>query len=137
MLASKLLKEHNLNHTKVREEILDAFLDKPQPLSATEVKELLSEGCDRVTLYRNLKTFTDKGLLHQIFISNQESKYVLHWHHSEKEINYHDHIHFKCVRCELLKCLTDQRIKIEELPEGFKMTDANFVVFGICRNCNK
>jgi Fur family ferric uptake transcriptional regulator len=137
MIAARLLKKYKLNHTKIREDILDAFLSKEQPLSATEIKDLLSAGCDRVTLYRNLKVFTDKGLLHQIFVTNQESRYVLHESQSPKEDAYHDHIHFKCTRCEHFQCLTDQKILIEELPDGFKMTDANFVVFGICRDCNK
>lgn len=137
MTASELLKEHKLNQTKIREDILEAFLSRQQPLSATELKDLLNCDCDRVTLYRNLKIFTDKGLLHQIFVTNQESRYVLHEGPSPEEDNYHDHIHFKCIQCEHFQCLTDQKILIENLPDGFKMTDANFVVFGICRDCNK
>jgi Fur family transcriptional regulator, ferric uptake regulator len=137
MQPTVLLKDFKLNHTKIREEILAAFLTQSEPLSASEIKELISKNCDRVTLYRNLKIFTDKGILHQIFINNQETKYVLVTNQSQTKKHYHDHIHFKCVKCELLKCLTDQRIIIDDLPDGFKMTDANFIVFGICKNCNK
>jgi len=132
----ELLKTYHLSHTHVRSEIIRILMDSALALSMAEIKERFRMGCDRVTLYRNLKTFTKKGIIHQIFIDNQDSKYVLPENIKKPEMEYTEHPHFKCVRCNSVRCLNELSIGSLNLPQGFRKLETNFVVFGLCNECN-
>ena len=137
MQAVEILKTHRLYFTSTRSDILNVLIVSKLALSMMEIKEKLVHKCDRVTLYRNLKLFTEEGILHQIHVDGQASKYVLPDSVVEPETSYTEHLHFKCMHCKQVKCLTEYSINGIELPEGYKMSGANFVVFGVCNICNK
>lgn len=137
MATEELLKRHHLSKTGIREDMLKAFMESPAPISVSELRERMTLDCDRVTLYRNLKRFTRKGILHEVILDKQDSKYVMPESILNPEQSYSEHLHFKCVKCNMVRCLTDQEIKKVTLPEGFKMLETNFVVFGVCDECNK
>ena len=61
-----LLKNFNLSQTQVRTEIIKILMESALALSMTEIRQRFQSPCDRVTLNRNLKTFTQRGLIHQI-----------------------------------------------------------------------
>lgn len=137
MQAVEILKTFGLYDTSSRSEILDILIKSKLALSMTEIRDMLGQACDRVTLYRNLKLFTEKGILHQIQIDGQLVKYVLPESIVAPEMHYIEHLHFRCTQCKEVKCLTDHTLDGISLPEGYKMLGANFVVFGICNVCNK
>jgi len=137
MQAVDILKTYGLYDTASRSEILDILIGSKLALSVTEIREKMDQSRDRVTLYRNLKLFTDKGILHQIQVDGQIVKYVLPENIIEPEAHYNEHLHFKCMQCKEVKCLTDRTLEDISLPEGYKMLGANFVIFGICNTCNK
>jgi Fur family ferric uptake transcriptional regulator len=136
LAIEELLKRHRLSSTTIREDMLKVFIESRSPISMNELKEKMKRDCDRVTLYRNLKSFTKKGILHEVYLDKQESRFVLPENILNPEMEYAEHLHFKCTKCDMVKCLTDQEIMDIALPEGFKMLEANFVVFGLCDNCN-
>ena len=137
MQAGEILKTHRLYYTSTRSEILSILIASKLALSMMEIREQLVHKCNRVTLYRNLKLFTKEGILHQIHVDGQVSKYVLPDSVVTPEISYTEHLHFKCTCCKQVKCLTGYNLDGIELPEGYKMSGANFVVFGVCNICNK
>lgn len=137
MQASEILKRFSLYDTASRSDILNILIKSKLALSVTEIRHMLEQDCDRVTLYRNLKLFTNKGILHQIHVDGQVSKYVLPDNIVKPDLNYSEHLHFKCTYCEEVKCLTEYTLDRMELPEGYKMLGTNFVVFGICNMCNQ
>jgi len=55
----------------------------------------------------------------------------------EPDVHYSEHLHFRCMCCGQVKCFTQYTLDDMELPQGYKMLGANFVVFGICNLCNK
>jgi len=132
----EVLKSYHLSHTQVRSEIIRILLQSALALSVSEIRQRFQTPCDRVTLYRNLKTFTQKGIIHQIFIDNQDSKYVLPENIIKPEMEYNEHPHFKCVRCNSVRCLNDLSIGSLSLPEGYRKLETNVVVFGLCNECN-
>lgn len=134
--TEELLKRYNLSRTSIREKMLNVFLESPVPISVNELKHRMDTGCDRVTLYRNLKRFTREGILHEVHLDKYDSKYVLPGSILNPEQQYTEHLHFKCVECDMVRCLTDQEIMKVSLPDGFKMLEANFVVYGVCDSCN-
>ena len=135
MQTEKLLHEFRLSHTNIRTEILDILKDSKLALSMNEIKSRLKSNYNRVTLYRNLKVLTKKGILHQIYIDHEDSKYVLPVSPIESKAGKQEHLHFKCLNCNEVKCLTDQHPEPVVLPEGYEKIEVNFVVYGICKEC--
>jgi Fur family ferric uptake transcriptional regulator len=135
MQTEKLLQNFRLSQTNMRKEILDILDDSSLALSMNEIKLRLKSNYNRVTLYRNLKVLTEKGILHQIHIDRQDSKYVLPVKTDKAGEHDQEHLHFKCLMCNEVKCLTDQHPEQVILPEGYEKIEVNFVVYGICRTC--
>ncbi len=133
--ALEILKDFNLRHTDTRESILNAFLIKPLALSHADIEQILVNGFDRVTIYRTLKTFTDKGILHKILDDEGGVKYALCDHNCTTEKHHHDHVHFKCNECNQTTCLDHTHIPDLKMPEGYKKSEINMLVLGVCPNC--
>jgi len=136
ILPSDILKDFRLSQTKIREGLLRVLMESEVALSAIEISRRMETECDRVTLYRNLKTFVEKGIAHQIFVDNLESKYVLPDRSLQSDEHNSEHIHFKCMNCSVVQCLHDSPVSEIALPEGFKKVESNFVIFGLCNFCN-
>ncbi len=134
MLPEIILQNFQLSQTNIRMEILNILNNSNMALSMNEIKLQLTSNYDRVTLYRNLKVLTEKGILHQVFFDRHDSKYVLPPKPGKSE-NGEEHLHFKCLMCKKVKCLTDQHPEPVNLPEGYEKIEVNFVVFGICQAC--
>src|SRR3954462_8922838 len=98
--SDHLLKTFRLRATPSRQEILHLFLNKDYALSHGDIEKEIHNDLDRVTVYRTLKTFLDRGLIHKVLDDEGSLKYALcndactntHGHH-------HDHVHFKCTEC--------------------------------------
>ena len=59
------LEQSNLRKTAIRKEVLQLFLKaKGNALSSRDIESQL-ENPDRITLYRTLRTFEEKGLIHR------------------------------------------------------------------------
>jgi Fur family transcriptional regulator, ferric uptake regulator len=132
-----LLKDYDLRHTECREEILDIFMSKSHALAHGDVESQLPARFDRVTVYRTLKTFVEKGLIHKVLDDEGGTKYALckdncHGHDHQ---HHHDHVHFKCNDCGLTTCLENVSIPTLILPEGYKRLETNLLVQGVCNKC--
>ncbi|MEO1055101.1 MAG: transcriptional repressor [Bacteroidota bacterium] len=130
-----LLKDFNLRSTNCRVEILSIFLDKHFALTQAELEKEINSIHDRVTVYRTLKTFQDKGLIHKVLDDSGSSKYALCKNGCD-HIHHHDeHIHFKCVKCGQTNCMENVKIPTIKLPEGYDFHSADLLVTGTCREC--
>jgi Fur family transcriptional regulator, ferric uptake regulator len=96
-----ILKEFSLRNTSCREEILQVFLNKNFALSHADIENKLSENFDRVTIYRTLKTFLDKGIIHKVLDDEGTTKYALCKEACAHHEHHHEHVHFKCIQCGL------------------------------------
>jgi Fur family transcriptional regulator, ferric uptake regulator len=133
--SKNILKKYNLRHTDMRENILWSFLSKTAALSHNDLENILTDGSDRVTIYRTLKTFVDKGILHKILDDQGGTKYALCNHKCDTEGHNHDHVHFKCNNCGDTTCLENVLIPQIELPKGYKRQEINMLVQGVCSRC--
>jgi Fur family ferric uptake transcriptional regulator len=89
---------------------------------------------DRVTVYRTLKTFLDKGMIHKVLDDGGALKYAL-CHYCQGENHQHDHVHFKCAVCGETSCLDDVYVPRVNLPEGYQVAEVNLLVQGVCARC--
>lgn len=131
--TTKLLEEKKIGITAMRILVLQEFLKNPQAISLSELEEKLNNS-DRSTLYRTLKTFEKKGIIHSIQ-ENNSAQYLL-CHGKCAENHHHDtHLHFFCTHCKKTTCLHEISFGNLNLPENYSVQDLKFVANGICPNC--
>ncbi len=94
------------------------------------------ESSERSTLFRTMKTFEEKGIVHQIEDGTGIIKYALCEDNCESEIGNDLHLHFHCNSCGETVCLTEHKIPQINLPEGYVAEDINLVAKGVCEKCS-
>lgn len=133
--SDQLLKDFRLRTTPNRQAILHLFLQKDYALSHGDIESGIDDSLDRVTVYRTLKTFLDKGLIHKVLDDQGSLKYALCNEPCNTRGHHHDHVHFKCTQCGQTNCLAVEVPSIK-LPKGYKMKEVNLLIQGICENCS-
>ena len=130
-----LLKDHNLRSTSSRSEILRLFEKSSHALSYSDIEKEVSPSFDRVTVYRTLRTFLDKGVIHKVLDDGGALKYALCNEHCHVAEHHHDHVHFKCTICGETQCLDDVEIPSTKLPKGYRVKEMNLLIQGTCPRC--
>lgn len=131
---NKLLNK-NVKPTAMRELVLDALLEQNVAVSLSDLEKKFDKA-DKVTLYRTLKTFEEKKLVHSIDDGTGAVKYAL----CKETCQCHPeelHVHFYCLKCQHTFCLTDIPIPSINLPVNFSIENVNMVVKGVCSNCKE
>ncbi len=130
---NRILEQKSIPATSMRVLVLDVFLNLSKAISLSELEEIL-ESADRSTIYRTLKTFEKKGLIHGIQ-ENNTTQYLL-CHDDCNEEHHHDyHLHFYCTECKNTTCLDDVNFNNIKLPSDYLIKELKFVANGICKNC--
>ena len=130
------LANKHINPTAMRILVLNSLSQKRAAVSLADIEKSL-EPADRITIYRTLKTFAEKGLIHIIDDGTGSHKYALCADNCD-EGDHHDlHVHFNCVSCKETFCLPNTKIPDVMLPADFTSTEMNLVVKGICSACKK
>jgi Fur family ferric uptake transcriptional regulator len=130
-----LLRTSKLSITETRTKILELFMSSNGALEHADIDKLGGKAFDRVTVYRTLQTFIDKGIIHKIPTTDTSVRYALC--KSEcKEHEHHDHhIHFKCEECGNTICLEETDVPSIQLPKGYAAHNVEVVVSGVCKEC--
>ncbi|PZX54613.1 Fur family ferric uptake transcriptional regulator [Algoriphagus ratkowskyi] len=128
-----ILQRHKLRITDCRQVIIQEFLDKQVALAHSDLEDALDSQFDRVTIYRTLKTFVDKDVVHKVLDDSGSAKYALCSH--EDEVHNHEHVHFKCEICGETTCLDAITLPNINLPKGFKKKEMSLLVQGVCNKC--
>ena len=132
-----ILQKHKLKVTKPRLSVLSILAAREVGTSQPDLEDLLKQEVDRVTLYRALKTFTDKGIIHKVFDLNGTATYALCSGNCTEHQHHDEHLHFNCTVCNQVYCLNDIHFPAVKLPSGFKSDFMTFTASGICNQCNK
>jgi len=130
-----ILKQNRLSVTGSRVEILELFLAKGNALSHCDIEKNTGESFDRVTVYRTLQTFVEKGIIHTIPTADNSIRYAL-CKECEEGHHHDEHVHFVCTNCGRTICLDDVVSPKIELPEGYIAHEVQVVINGICIDCN-
>lgn len=131
----ELLKKNGLSVTESRRRILDLFYETEGALAHADIEKNTDAAFDRVTVYRTLQTFVDKGIIHQIPTTDNSVLYALCKHNCEQGHHHDNHVHFVCTQCQKTVCLDDVLVPDVKLPNGFKPTQSAMMVTGICQEC--
>jgi Fur family transcriptional regulator, ferric uptake regulator len=116
--------------------VLDSLLKQNSAASLTDIEKSL-QPADRITIYRTLKTFAEKGLIHIIDDGTGLPKYAMCAADCDADQHHDLHVHFNCIVCKETFCLPNSKIPDVALPADFTTTEMNLVVKGICNKCKK
>ncbi len=130
------LKSHKLRTTACREQVLEVLMNKNSALSHGDIEQELQSDFDRVTIYRTLKSFLEKGIIHKV-LDDEGLRYALCKDNCSEEHHRHDHVHFKCTSCGETNCIQDVVVPPLALPAGYESHDVNLLIQGICPACHR
>lgn len=136
-IIADTLKKHQLSVTDSRKKILSFFLESKNALAHADIEQKSSTEFDRVTIYRTLQTFVERGLIHTIPTSDNSIRYALCKDNCGAGLHHDDHVHFICDSCQNTYCLDHISIPKIKLPKGFIATQTDLVVSGICNKCEQ
>lgn len=132
-----ILKRNQLSLTDSRKKILELFLGSKGALAHGDIEKKTGGKFDRVTVYRTLQSFLEKGIIHNIPTADNSIRYAL-CHNECSGGHHHDnHVHFVCGICGNTRCLENVVIPTVKLPEGFTPKDYQMVVSGVCSECKR
>jgi Fur family ferric uptake transcriptional regulator len=135
--AAEILRKNNLSVTDSRRNILHLFMNQnASALRHSDIEHKL-EGLDRVTIYRTLQAFAEKGIIHTIPGSDGAARYAICKSGCEEGHHHDDHVHFVCIKCGATQCLDDVHVPFVRMPDGFEATKTEMVVSGVCANCRR
>lgn len=134
MKIDNILEAKGLRPTSNRVLVLRAIIDAGHPVSLNDIDEAVAT-MYKSTIFRVLGQFADHDVVHTIDDGSGSLKYELcssHDHCSIEDM----HVHFFCEKCQRTFCLESTHIPKVQLPDGFAMHSANYVIKGVCPECN-
>ena len=133
--AYQVLKKNQLSVTESRKQILELFYEKNNALEHNDIEKITGEKFDRVTIYRTLQTFVEKGIIHTIPTADNSVRYALCKDECTEGHHHDNHVHFICNICGTTYCLEAVSVPDIHLPKGFKPDQIEVVASGKCKNC--
>lgn len=130
-----ILRKNQLSVTEGRKKILELFLSSEGALAHADIERRTGENFDRVTVYRTLHTFVERGIIHQIPTTDNSVLYALCKDNCGEGHHHDNHVHFICETCGRTTCLEEVTVPAVKLPRGFNPRHAEMVVSGICVDC--
>ena len=135
--TAHMLEHHGLRKTAFRRHVLSIFVEyEGRAISHDLIEERLGD-FDRITLYRTLKSFEEKGLIHKAPGQHGQLKYALCSHECDEDAHSDSHAHFHCKDCGNTICLEDVPKPLSQLvPMGYEVNEVQISFSGTCRRCN-
>ncbi|AYL94166.1 Fur family transcriptional regulator [Mucilaginibacter celer] len=131
-----LLDKHRLKKTAPRLRVLSMMSSRNTATSQPDLENLMHD-IDRVTLYRILSAFEEKGIIHKVFDLNGTANYALCSSNCTEHHHHDEHLHFNCVQCKNVYCLNDMNLPAINLPAGFEPQGFTIYANGLCPKCSK
>ena len=131
----ELLESKGVRITAMRLLISKFLAGKKVAVTLSDIENAFAKA-DRTTLYRTLKTFEEKAIVHQIDDGTGITKYAMCEEGCNCEMEQDLHLHFHCNNCGETVCLTEHKIPQIKVPDGFVSENVNLVVKGICDKCS-
>lgn len=131
--AWEILNDHGLKRTKNREVMVEFFDAHNRYMTASELKTFIEQnnpGISFDTIYRNLTTFTELGILEETELSGERHFRM----HCEAGVHHH---HFICTVCGLTKSIPQCPMDFltVNLP-NYQIESHKFEVYGKCPDCS-
>jgi Fur family ferric uptake transcriptional regulator len=132
--STDILQSKKLRVTSVRENILTLLLSNDRAVSTKDIEKELKQ-VDRITLYRTLKAFEEKGVVHKIDDGTGVAKYALCIDKCDEDHHHDDHVHFHCNDCGDTFCVEEIEVPYIKTPSKLKVDRTSIVMNGTCERC--
>lgn len=124
-----------MRYSKQRQEVLNVVMASNDHPDAKMVYERVKEVIPKIslgTVYRNLNDLVNLNEIKRISIKDGNDRF-------DKTICNHNHVY--CIICRKVMdvnyTISNEDLKKIEKQTGFKITNSNFNIKGICNNCRK
>jgi Fur family transcriptional regulator, ferric uptake regulator len=134
--VAEILKRNQLSVTDSRRKILELFRHNNGALAHADIETKTGEHFDRVTIYRTLQTFVEKGIIHTIPTVDNSVLYALCKDQCTEGHHHDNHVHFICDDCGTAYCLENIAIPEVKLPAGFRQVQTDVLISGKCDKCS-
>ena len=131
-----ILKQHELRVTPIREMVLAVIRDSKSALSSQDIEMKFSD-IDRITLYRTLKTFESKGIIHKAVDGTNIQKFAMCDAGCNEHVHHDQHAHFHCDNCGSTFCLDTLEIPMIQHDTGFQVRSMDVIMKGVCKDCTR
>ncbi|MGM9675035.1 MAG: Fur family transcriptional regulator [Bacteroidaceae bacterium] len=119
--------------TAMRILVFKTLMDCVRPVSLREIDDKMVTA-ERSTIFRTLTLLLQQGLIHAIEDGSGAVRYeVCHGHDHCSLAD--QHAHFYCTVCQRTFCLHDVGIPHPVVPDGFHVTQVNYLLKGVCPAC--
>ena len=124
------------NRTTIAKSTIQELIEHSDvALSQPDIQAQVGDLCNRVTIYRVLDRLVEEGAIHKIIDIDGLTKFMSCHQCEDDQHHKHHHIHFHCSVCNNVTCL-HHVIPQFNLPKDYIVKEVNFMVSGICENCN-
>lgn len=129
-----VFKNKDIRLTTMRILIYEYLETVTAALSLAEIEKYFHKA-DKVTIYRTLQTFLEKGLVHKILDENT-TKYKLCAEICSQETHKDMHLHFYCKKCHETTC-KEEIVLPENMNSRLQIDEIQILAKGICDKCLK
>jgi Fur family ferric uptake transcriptional regulator len=133
--VNDILRRNQLSVTGSRKSILELFIRSNGALAHGDIERMSGEKFDRVTVYRTLQSFMEKGIIHTIPTADNSVRYALCKDDCSEGHHHDNHVHFICTNCGRTVCIDSVSVPQVQLPKGFKPLEVQMIVNGVCEEC--
>lgn len=133
----KILLEAGVRPTSNRILVVRHLANSDFPMSLGELEEKI-DTLEKSSILRVLTLLLENHLVHALEDGRGVVKYELcrsHDHHDGPDSDMH--VHFYCRKCGRTLCLENVPVPHIPVDDGFSVDTANFMLKGICRDCNQ
>ncbi|HQW11518.1 MAG TPA: transcriptional repressor [Saprospiraceae bacterium] len=136
MLPESILDRHKLRKTSIRLALLRYLSNKHRAVSQSELEDYFKAE-NRVTIYRVLKDFERKGMIHRVLHTEQGNLFALCRDCHHLTAHPEEHAHFKCTDCSKVYCMPKVKLPSLSLPNGFVPKVFVYHILGTCNHCSQ
>ncbi|MDE7074633.1 MAG: transcriptional repressor [Odoribacter sp.] len=131
----RIMEQADIKPTSNRLLVLKTLLSAKHPLSLIEIETWLHT-LERSSILRVLTLFHEHDIVHTVEDGRGITKYEVC--HGDLHCSINDmHPHFYCEKCNKVFCFEDISIPDIPIPEEFQTRTVNFMLKGICPQCQK
>tara|TARA_B100001175_G_scaffold282466_1_gene261594 strand:- start:485 stop:928 length:444 start_codon:yes stop_codon:yes gene_type:complete len=136
--SKSILLKNGISRTKFRTDLLSLFYTTKVSLSIDDILKYFHNSINKVTVYRCLDSFEEKGLIHKVPDSNNLKRYSLcNEEECSASSHNHNHGHFICYSCKQTFCIEDIKSPDITSLKGFYVQELKLTLEGYCKDCTK
>jgi Fur family zinc uptake transcriptional regulator len=131
--AWDILKNKGFKKTDKREQILSIFSETEKYITAKDILNVMKKehpGMSYDTIYRNLSTFVNLGILEETELTGEKHFRM------QCEADHHHH-HFICMSCGNIKEIPFCPMEVlQNAIPGYEIENHKFEIYGNCPSCH-